>query len=68
MPADHRLRLHDPQVTSPSLWPELPHPDPEDPIPVAQARLWLAPQQHLELVSQEQVLERKALLGTTAIN
>jgi hypothetical protein len=35
MPADHRLRLHDPQLTSPSLRPEPPHPDPEDSIPVA---------------------------------
>jgi hypothetical protein len=42
MPADHRLRLHDPHLTSPSLRPEPPHPDPKDPIPVAQTRLWLA--------------------------
>src|SRR6185437_2639391 len=63
MPADHRLRLHDPQLTSPSLRPEPPHPDPKDPIPVAQTRLWLATKGHLELVAQDQVLERKVLVG-----
>ena len=68
MPADHRLRLHDPQLTSPSLRPEPPDPDPKDPIPVAQTRLWFAPKQHLELMSQDQILERKVLAGTTAIN
>jgi len=68
MPADHRLRLHDPQLTSPSLRPEPPHPDPKDPIPVAYARLWLAAKEHLELVSKDQILKRKVLVGTTAIN
>jgi hypothetical protein len=68
MPADHRLRLHDPQLTSPSLRPEPPHPDPKDSIPVVQTRLWLAPKEHFELVSQDQILERKILAGTTAIN
>src|SRR6266571_8581184 len=68
MPADYRLRLHDPQLTSPSLRPEPPHPDPKDPIPVPQTRLWLAAQEDLELVAQDQVLERKVLAGTTAIN
>ncbi len=32
--------------------PELPHPDPKHPIRVAQARLWLAAKEHLELVPQ----------------
>jgi len=68
MPADHRLRSHDLQLTSPSLRPEPPHPDPKDPVPLAQARLWLAAKEHLELVSQDQILERKLLAGTTAIN
>jgi hypothetical protein len=68
MPADHRLRLHDPQLASPPLWPEPPHPDQKNPVSAAQARLWLAAKEHLELVSQDQVLERKVLAGTTAIN
>jgi hypothetical protein len=68
MPADHCLRLHDPQLASPSLWPEPPHPDQKNPVSVAHARLWLAAKQHLELVSQDQVLKRKVLAGTTAIN
>jgi hypothetical protein len=68
MPADHCLRLHDPQLASPSLRPEPPHPDQENPVSVAQARLWLAAKEHLELGSQDQVLERKVLAGTTAIN
>src|SRR5579859_4645093 len=68
MPADHRFRLHDPQLTSPSLRPEPPHPDPKDSIPVVQTRLWLAKKEHLELVSQDQILERKVSEGTTAIN
>jgi len=68
MPADHRLRLHDPQLMRPSVWPERPHPDPKDPVPVAQARLRLATKEHLELVSQDQILERKVSAGTTAIN
>jgi len=68
MLADHRLRLHDPQLTSPSLPPEPPHPDPKDSIPVAQTQLWLAAKEHLELVSQDQILERKVLAGTTTIN
>jgi len=33
-----------------------------------QTRLWLATKEHLELVSQNQILERKILAGTTAIN
>jgi hypothetical protein len=33
-----------------------------------QTQLWLAPKEHLELVSQDQILERKVLAGTTAIN
>jgi hypothetical protein len=68
MPADHRLWLHDPQVASPSLRPEPPHPDQKNPVSVAQARLWPSAKEHLELVSQDQVLERKVLAGTTAIN
>src|SRR5713101_10097277 len=56
MPADHRLRLHDPQLTCPSVWPQPPYPDPKDPVPVVQARLWLAAKEHLELVSQDQIL------------
>ena len=32
-----------------------------------QTRLWLATKEHLELVSQDQILERKILAGTTAI-
>jgi hypothetical protein len=68
MPADHRLRLHDPQLASPSLRPKPPYPDQKNPVSLAQARLWLAAKEHLELVSQDQVLERKVLPGTTAIN
>ncbi len=68
MPADHRLGLHDPQLSSPSLRREPPHPDPKDPVPVAQTRLWLAAKEHLELVSQDQILQRKVLPYTTAIN
>src|SRR6266571_9541467 len=68
MPADHRLRLHDPQFASPSLWPDPPHPDQKNPVSIAQARLRLTAKEHLELVSQDQVLERKVLAGTTAIN
>ena len=33
-----------------------------------QTRRWLATKEHLELVSQDQILERKILAGTTAIN
>src|SRR5665213_646540 len=61
MPADHRLRLHDPQLTSPSLRPEPPQPDPKNSIPVVQTRLWLATKEHLELLSQDQILECKIL-------
>jgi hypothetical protein len=43
-------------LTSPSLRPEPPHPDPKDSIPVVQTRLWLATKEHLELVSQDQIL------------
>jgi hypothetical protein len=68
MPADHRLGLHDPQLTSPSLRPEPPHPDPKDPVAIVQTRLWLAAKEHLELVSQDQILERKVSARTTAIN
>jgi hypothetical protein len=66
--AHHRLRLHDSQLPSPSLRPEPPHPDPQDPGPIAQARLWLAANEHLELVSQHQIFERKVSAGTKAIN
>src|SRR6266571_4988659 len=55
MPADHRLRLHDPQFASPSLWPDPPHPDQKNPVSIAQARLRLTAKEHLELVSQDQV-------------
>ena len=68
MPADHRLRLHDPQLTSPSLRPEPPHPDPKDPVAVVQTRLWLTAKEHLELVLQDQILERKVSARTTAIH
>ena len=68
MPANHRLRLHDPQLASPSLWPEPPHPDQNNPVSVAQARLWLAAKEYIELVSQDQVLERQVLAGTKAVN
>lgn len=68
MPADHRLRLHDSQLSAPSLRPEPPHPEPKDAIPVVQARFGLAAKEHLELMWQDQVLERKVLAGTTAIN
>ena len=33
-----------------------------------QTRLWLATKEYFELVSQDQILERKILTGTTAIN
>ena len=68
MPADHCLRLHDLQLTFPSLRPEPTHPDPQDPVPVARGRLWLAAKQRLELVSRDEVLEGKVAAGTTAIN
>src|SRR5260370_5383207 len=68
MPADHRSGLRDPQVTRPTHRPEPTHPDPWDPVPVAQARLWLAAQQHLDLVSRDQVLERKVLAGKATIH
>src|SRR5207245_9882133 len=68
MPADHCLRLHDLQLTFPSLRPAPTHPDPQDPVPVAQERLWLAAKQHLEVVSKEQVLECEVAAGATAIN
>ena len=34
----------------------------------AQARLWLAAKEHLELVPQDQILECKLVAGTTAIH
>jgi len=68
MPASHRFRSNDPQVTSPPTRPNTHDPDPQGPIGIAQARLRLAAKQHLKLVSQDHVLERKVLLGTTAIN
>ena len=63
MPADHRLRLDDPQLTCPPVWPEAAKPNPQDAIPIAQTRLWPAALEHVELVAKNEVLENQLLPG-----
>lgn len=57
MPTDHRLRLHDPKVTIPPVWPNPAKPDPENAIGVAEAGFRLGAMKNLELVTKSQVLE-----------
>ena len=57
MPADHRLRLDDPQLACPPVRPEAAKPDPQDPIPIAQTGLWPGALEHVKLVAKNEVLE-----------
>ncbi len=59
MPAQDRLRLHDPKVLPPALRPEVAEPDSEDPIRTLEAGMRVGAQRDLELMPEDQVLERE---------
>jgi hypothetical protein len=68
MPANHRFRPHDPQLTSPPSRPNTPEPDPRKPIGIAQMRLRPGPREHFELMAQDQILEDEVVAGATGTN
>ncbi len=59
MPAQNCLRLHDPKVLAPTCRPETAKPDPEDPIRTIKAGMRVGAQGDLELMPEDQVLERE---------
>ena len=64
VPAQDRLRLHDPKVLVPALRPEVAKPDPEDSIRSAEAGMRVCAQGDLELVAEDQVLQRQIPAGS----
>jgi hypothetical protein len=68
MPADHRLQLHNPQVTSPPSGHRFRSQTQRIRSALRRRGFWLAAKEHLELVPQDQILERKLVAGTTAIH
>ncbi len=59
MPAQDRLRLHQTEVLSPTLRPEAAKPDPQGSIGSPEARMRIGAQRDLELMAEDQVLERE---------
>ncbi len=64
VPAQDRLRLHDPKVLPPALRPEVAKPDPEDSIRSPEAGMRVGAQRDLELMPEDQVLERQIPAGS----
>jgi hypothetical protein len=59
MPAQDRLRLHDPKMLPPALRPEAAKPDPKDPIRCPEAGMRVGAQGDLKLMAEDQVLKRE---------
>ncbi len=59
VPAQDRLRLHHMEVLSPILGPDMAKPDPENPIPRPEAGMRVGAQGDLEVMAEDQVLERE---------
>lgn len=57
MPPENGLRLNHQQVATPAPRPEPPSPNPQDSVLIGQAQREIAAQCHLELVSEEEILE-----------
>ncbi len=59
VPAQDGLRLHNLEVPSPTLRPEMAQPDPQDSIRSLEAGMRVRTQRHLELMAENQVVERE---------
>ncbi len=59
MPSQDRLRLHQTEVLLPTVRPETAKPYPQDSIPSPEARMRIGSQRDLELMAEDQVLERE---------
>ena len=59
MPPQDALWLHDPEMLSPASRPEVTKPDPEDSITSAEVGMRVGAQGDLELMPEDQVLERQ---------
>lgn len=68
MPAQDSLWLHDPKVLAPTCRPEVAKPDSEDPIRTMEAGMRVGAQGDLELMPEEQVLEREVAARSNGSN
>jgi hypothetical protein len=59
MPAQHGIRLHQTKVLAPTVRPEAAKPDPQNPIRSPDAGMRVGAQGDLELMAEDQVLQRE---------
>ncbi len=59
VPPQDGVRLDDSEVVPPASRPEAAKPNPEDSIMTTEARIWVGAQRDLELMAEDQVLERE---------